>query len=439
MAAEQLVLVWRGWTQVLSSEFEELKHIYIVSENVSQASGTIDYYRELFQQYIGRGGEEPVEEDKKPEEKEIEATGDTNIELEIKKAEEKMKAGLVGAGLDPDNLPPPSEESKQKEVQILKELGIDLTPAASQPITREHIKKRIAQRESFAGEDLTGMDLSDLQLIETRSAAYYISKDLSKNSDLTDANLTGANLEGTDLTGVILRKACLKDADLTGANLVMADLTGAVLDDAILRKANLEGAVLNQITALHAYMPEANLTGASVKGSKLKGADFSRCILTKTDFMGSDLSEVSVQGASGVQVNMSETNLAGFRASEGCNFSKGSFIKAIGPNSIWEKAELSETDFSYSHLEGADFTSATLNNANCFAANMKFSRFIRAKLTDAKLIQMNLFKGSMEKADLTGTDLRGSNLYGVEFLGSIINKTNLDFANLKMTKLDGQE
>ena len=47
----------------------------------------------------------------------------------------------------------------------------------------------------------------------------------------------------------------------------------------------------------------------------------------------------------------------------------------------------------------------------------------------------NFFEAIFEKADLSGTDFTGSNLFGAEFLGSVLEGTKLNGANLRMTKL----
>ena len=43
-----------------------------------------------------------------------------------------------------------------------------------------------------------------------------------------------------------------------------------------------------------------------------------------------------------------------------------------------------------------------------------------------------------EKADLTEADLSASNFYGAEFLDVVLDRTKLDSANVKMTKLAGK-
>ena len=46
MDSETLVLVWRGWCEVLSEEFEEIKHLFIVSERCEDPLPPVAFYQE---------------------------------------------------------------------------------------------------------------------------------------------------------------------------------------------------------------------------------------------------------------------------------------------------------------------------------------------------------------------------------------------------------
>lgn len=432
MENEKLVLIWRGVSLVKSEEHDEIQHIYITSEHLDEQPQSIDFHREQFYLMLSKMEEEEEFKEEEPE-KEEEAADD-DIEKEVTKAEAQARASLIEAGIDPDNPPPPSKEDKEKEAQMIKELGIE-DKEEEVPLTREIIQARISRGEGFSGEDLSGLDLSGLTLQGIDCSETILSKTSLKKTNLTGAKLAGANLAEADLSGANMKNADLKEADLTGANLENADLTGALLDEALFEKAELGNAILDEVIAKDTNFSEANLSGASLQKANFQGADFSNCILDNADFRGSNLFEASVQGASGIKVNMSHTDLTELRAARGCNFTQGSFQRAIGLESIWENANLTEADFSFSHMEGADFTSSNMKNAIFACANMKFAKLVKADLTGADFRKMNLFQGSLEKADLTMTDLSGSNLYEVEFLESIVKQTKLEHANLKMTKL----
>lgn len=432
MENEKLVIVWRGVTAIKSEEYNEIQHIYFTSENIEEQIQSIDHYRMQFNQKISEMEEEVEFEVEEPEIGEEAA--DKDIEKEIAKADAQMRASLIEAGIDPDNPPPPSKEEKEKETQIMKELGIE-DEEGEKPLTREIVQEWISLGEGFAGEDLSGLDLSglDMQGIDLKGA--ILSGVSFKNANLSEAKLMDANLAKIDLSGANMKKIDLKGADFTSANLSGADLTGATMGDTIFEMARLENALLDGVIATDANFSEANLNEASLRDSIFQGADFSKCVMNNANFQGSNLREANLQGAHGIKVNMSATDLTELRASEGCDFTQGSFKKTTGLDSIWENANLAEADFSFSHMEGADFTSSNMKNAIFACANMKFAKLVKADLTCADFRKMNLFQGSLEKANLTMTDLSGSNLYGVEFLESIVERTNLEHTNLKMTKL----
>ncbi len=430
MEASKLVLVWRGWTEVDSEEFEEIKHIFIVSEPLDAPERPIDYYNDLFLAQLTQ--EEETEEE--PEVLEEEPDDDADIEKEIAEAEKQTQAALIEAGLDPKNPPTPSPEQKAEEAKILKELGFEEEPEPVE-MTRALFQERAATGESFEGEDLSNLDLSALDLSKAQlQGAILTGANLTK-TDLSGNDLTAAILAGADLSGAVLKKSCLKEVDLTGARLVSADLTQAVLDDALCEKAVLREAILNKISGKNTDFSEADLASASLRESDFSGADFSKCRLENADFTSARLCDASVEGAQAASTDFSKADLTKLRASEGADFSECIFSEALGPESIWEGANLTKADLSYSRMEGANFTSACLVQANLSAADMKAARFTKADLKNAQLVQMNLFEGSLKKADLTGTDLRGSNLYGVEFLDAHFEETNLEHANVKMTKL----
>lgn len=432
MEAEKLVLLWRGITNVLSEDYEEIQHIYIVSESLEEPVQSVDYYHDLFLKKFAEEASDIDYEVKTIEQEEAEDT--TEIDEAIAKAEAQLRASLVEAGIDPDNLPEPTAEQKSEEAKLLKEFGYEEEVEAPS-LTRESIIEGVRHGEIYANDDLNGLDLSGIQLNKLNLQAANLSGVNFINTDLSGAMLAEANLANANLSYANLRGANLKDADLTAANLTGADLTGTLLENALFEKAGMNNAILDKVAAENAIFSEANLSEATLINSLLKGADFSKCLLDKTNFQGSDLSEASVEGATGQQVNMANTNLTELRASNGCDFSYGSFRQASGKESIWSEAILTGADFTYCQMEGADFSSANLTSANFSAANMKFTRFSKANLTDARFIKMNLFQGSLEKTNLTRTNFSGSSLYGVEFLDAIFAEPVFDFSNLKMTKL----
>jgi uncharacterized protein YjbI with pentapeptide repeats len=322
---------------------------------------------------------------------------------------------------------------------LLPEALLSNAHAAGTTLTSSDLSGANLEGATLEGADLSEATITDAGLVDANLSGANLTGAKLTGADLTGANVSGATLTGADLSGAKLENADFKGADVTEGILLDAKLAGAVMTDAVFEKTNMANALLDQVEAKGAYFTEAGLSNAQFKNAELSGADFSQSLLHGADFLGANLTEVNIYGAQGTKVNFREANLTGLRASEGCDFTEGCFVKSSGPGAIWDKATLTGADFSFADMESADFTKAVLENAKLYAANMKYSRFIKANLRGAKLVRMNLFEGSFEKADLTDADLSGSNFYGAEFLDSVLVRTKLDGANVKMTKLAGKK
>ncbi|MBN2320588.1 MAG: DUF2169 domain-containing protein [Acidobacteria bacterium] len=563
MEAEKLVLVWRGWAEVLSEDYEEVQDLFIMSEPLERQPASKEA---CYQQFLEKQAEEEKAWAVEPEEPEAQPEEDTETpsvaqekpdidpaylqaqtnailaqmgvnpqtvppearekqsrliqkltetdpakvaEMQQKELDDQMREAFAKLDLDPDNLPPVSAKAKAEQLRFMKELGLksadiadnpevgkimalmgaalpkmglnpeNLTPLIEQTkkqqerfkkqlgaeeeaetgaakekeaqlLTRDNVQERAARGESFTGEDLHGLDLSGLDLSNLDfsgaklagailngaklESAILSGADLTE-ADLTEADCTGANLAEADLTKAKLGKSILADADCTGSILTEADLAESTLADAVFEKARMAGAVLDRAEAAGANFSEADLTGCSFLGSSCSGADFSKAVLDNAVLRGADLREASMEGAVGRKIDLTEANLTGLRASDGCDFTGGIFWNSAGGGSIWDNADLTGSDFRGARMEGAVFTAACLKQADLSFTDMKFSRFDKADLLEARMVRMNLFQGNLEKANLTGADLSGSNMYGVEFLDAVTENIRTDETNLKMSKL----
>lgn len=442
MDAEKLVLVWRGVTEVQTEDYEEINHLYIVSEQMNHNSQSVTEHHHDFQTALA--AEDTIFAEEMPNDDTSEQSVSleeeiAKVEQEIAKAQETLHHELITAGIDPEReIPKSSQEDKETEAAIIKKYGLEAL-VAEKTLTREDIIAGMAVNRSFAGENFTNIDISSLDLRGGDfSGALFLNTNL-KNALLDQAILTEAYFENADLTGASLKKIHALDADFTKAHLSGADMREAILNDAIFENALLDKTMLDNAQCRNCYFSGADLSGASLKHGIFDSADFSKTLLNETDFTKASLREASVEGACGENLIMRACDLTELRASEGCCFRKADFKKTLAKNSTWEDAELSDADFSYSEMMGADFSSAILQRVNFLGSDMKQARFRKADLTSAVCITMNLFEANLEKADLTETNFSGSNLYGAEFLEAKLNKTNFQSANLKMTKLAGKQ
>ena len=433
MDNEKVVLVWRGWTEVLSEEFDEIRQILIASEKIGRKSESVPYYENLLHRRL-REGEELWEEEPPPEEPPPEIDDDTD--KLIAEAESSYRKAMTEAGMDPDNPPQPSEEDKRKEEQILKDLGVDGWGGAPAPeMTRKFVIEQLEESKDLSAMDLSGLDLSDLDFSGGRLQGTIFSRANLAGSRFDNADLTEAVLTNASLSDTRFKKAILTDADLSKADCTRIDMRGAVLADAIFDNTKLANANLKEANAKGTSFVEADLNGARLVNAQLPGADLSGSNLTRADLTGAMLAEATLEGAHGPDVVMDGADLTELRASEKSSFANGSFKQVTAKESIWESADLSGADFSFSKMEGASFAKANLTTAKLTAADMKNARFEKADLSDADLVLANLLESSFEGANLTRCDCRNANLYGSEFLNAIVDHTQFANANLKMTKL----
>jgi len=485
--AETLVLVWRGAVEVLSDEYEEVAHLFIVSEPVGEASRSVDECQAVFLASLPAPAPEtdemgnPIEpgqaEEPPPAEADSEVAVADDEELEallaemdpqdaavlkgvLAREEAQMQARMKAAGLDPNKPLPMTAEEEKELIEKLKELGVaeeDLEWAVEEPEaeprppwTRELVEECLASGETFAGQDLSGLDLSGLEMEGVDFSRAIFTHAVLKETKLAEANLSGANLAGVDLSGADLTKAQLAATDLTGADLTRACLEGVEgaggkydganlgasrLDGATLTAATLTRANLDQATAAAADFSATDLTGASLRGSVLESANFAEAVLVGADFAGANLQKATMDAVVATQVNMEGADLTGFQAWKKADFTGGVFRRVTAHQSGWDRAVLTGTDFSAADMHGADFTKASMEGANLCAADVKLGCFRQARLRGARLVQANLFNGIMAYADLTETDLSGANMYGVDFTDAVIDGTRTEGTNLKKTKL----
>jgi hypothetical protein len=168
--------------------------------------------------------------------------------------------------------------------------------------TREEILKLIEENGGTEGLDLSGKDLSDIDL-GCRAIRAELEKTREKapdetpvwysewagggvnlkyanlqgaclgSSDLREADLEGANLHGAILGHVNLQGAFLGYADLQGANLISANLQGAILARVDLRGANLVFTNLREVSLSSSHLEKVELVSArSLEGAHFHGA-----------------------------------------------------------------------------------------------------------------------------------------------------------------------
>ncbi|WP_437723515.1 DUF2169 domain-containing protein [Sorangium sp. So ce861] len=326
--------------------------------------------------------------------------------------------------------------------------------AEASALVREEVKRAREAGESLARTDLTGADLSHLDL-----SGLVFTESLLERVDLTGADLTGADLRDATLARARLDGANFGRAGLAGANLALArargasfagaDLTGAVLHQADLEGANLRGARLARVDLSEASLkdadlgeisaPETNFMNNDFSGVKLDGADLSKCTLLHVNVQGADLSRAKLEaatflGAHGDRAVLRGADLRNLRAVMECSFDGADMSDARLAGANLRGSRLRGADLSRADLAGADLSECDLSGAKLQRAQAPSSMFAKAKLTGAEMTAMNLMESVLQKAHLTGADLRGANLFRADLARVRADRTT-DFTGAHMKRV----
>ncbi|MDR5616752.1 pentapeptide repeat-containing protein [Arsenophonus sp.] len=255
------------------------------------------------------------------------------------------------------------------------------------------LKKSLANRNDNSVIDLSGANLSDMNL----------SFLFNGKTNLSLANLSGANLE----------KATLQKVNLKDANLLQANLIGAKMDGSNLANAKLKGV----------KMMDADLTKAILTGAKMMEADLTKAILTGAKMTGADLTKAKL-----INVNLAQAHLADVRLVE-ANL-KGANLNIANLNN----ANLSQANLVGVKMDDSDLVGANLIEVDLTGANLTRAKLGNTILIDANLTNANLMNANLAHADLTEVDLTGANLTGADLIGA--NLSEVDFSNAILKELN---
>ncbi len=229
--------------------------------------------------------------------------------------------------------------------------------------TREEILKLIEENGGPGGLDLSGKDLSGIDL-GREAVEPELEKARERAPEETPVWYSELT-EGVDLEGADLREASLYSAQLQRADLWYAKLQGADLDDANLEEAELGCANLQGATLCSANLQGVYLAGADLQGADLRGANLQRAYLRHTNLQRGDLAGASLQEAGLYEAQLEGANLRDADL-QGAN--------------LWG-ANLREADLRSCHLEKMDFFRAeSLERAYFYDAFLDDTRLKREQL-----------------------------------------------------------
>ncbi len=406
MDTEELVLLWRGTTEIRHRKMREISEHHVVAESLSETPRPAESYARV----------SPVEAPSTPP-----AASPSEAIVPSPIADRLTAAYAV---------------LQEKVPELAARIGPPPTfPwSAPRPVwTRETVQAHAEEDGDFSEQDLSGLDLSGLRL----AGAVFTGADLH-HARLASSDCTGAVLTGANLTGAVLEKALVREADLTGARLTGANLEGATLEGADLTDAEAAGARFSGALAMQAAFHRTNLSGADLSRADLSGADLQEANLEKADLAGATL-----RGALAAKVRASEAtldgaDLAGFQAVLGADFSRSRLREVRGNKSVWEQANLEGADFSRAVLPGANFSEVRARGCTFSRADLRNARLSEAHLEGADFSKANLFRADLEGACLDGARCLATNFFEAELWNASTKETRLEAANLTGTKLESR-
>lgn len=488
---EQLVLVWRGWTDVLSEDYEEVDHIFVAAESLDEVSATPEECRALFYELLEEEADEGAAAEEPPVVEEAAAGEDVGEEADAADAataaaamrasiEAKVSETLAAAGISLAALSPADRElaEGQKAEAIDGVIGQGADPDAQVALHRSELDEQLGETLGQLGLDPANLPpvseaalAEHAKLLEVLGAsdpmALATDPSVAPILQAMSAVLPMAGLDPENLAPLIdeaKKQGPLLEPEPEPEAQAQADTDGRVrpptresVEAEHALGESFAGETLAGLDLSGLALAGADFGGADLSGTNLAGADLSSTILTATTLVGSDLSQAkldaaqlggadlsnatlvgaSLQAADATRATLVGANLQGSTLTEaifeGANLSGALLEGAEGTDAWFVAAQLGGSRFARSRLPEADFSQATLDGAD----------FAGAMLAKASIEGASCTGANFEGADLTelrasdGTDFSGSRFIGVQAPESIWEDAILTGADFSHAILHG--
>ncbi|MGO4742358.1 DUF2169 domain-containing protein [Serratia quinivorans] len=322
-------------------------------------------------------------------------------------------------------------------------------------IIRNRVAATMAGDKNFNGIDLTGADLSGMDL---RHADF--SQCLLESADLSRCRLDHANFHQAMLARADLSAASLQYATLDKASLALAQCKGSDFSHASLLETNLQETLFSQCNFTSARLEQlilhrtflsgcrftqATLSNITLMGLTLSDLSFHQAQLSKLTFMRCrcehfDLQHARLNDCSWVESQVDHIRFIGARLLN-CAFvhqtelAHADFSDAQLKQCNLRQLPLVQACFRRARLDNTDLSEAILTAGDLEQMNGNHSLFIRCDFSGANLKNASLIGALMQKCQMSGADLRGANLFRADLSQSRIdNSTLIDGAYTQRTK-----
>ena len=488
--AEKGIMVYRGTIEVGTDDAEDVLHMLVAYERISDATRTFEHYREAFLKRIDEEKSYLYLMDEKdlipPGEKSgfvalMEEAGEKeesllaqNMARRAEREKEETREIMRQMGLDPDQfIPEKPPEQPEFSIDNLAEIEEFAKKAQADAMDKkaemeQNLRKTLAEQgmdydrviekaKKMAGgppkfsaeeniEQLRQLGINDPEMEKKlyhaeetikrkykQFAHHFPVASLPSAEEATRMRETvlggyseGRRFAGQDLTGVDLSNLDLKNIDLKDALLEGANLSGADLSG-----ADLSGCVLARADLSGARFSEAKMDETCLGAANLKGADFRGADLSKAAFGKADLSNADFSGATMGEADFMEAKLVGANLSR-TNLKETLFYDNDLSRAVFLETDLSQSQFINANIEAADFSGATLNSAVFVGVRGAKTVFKGADMTKACAANEASFAGAdLQDVVLNQAGLRGSDFSGANFEQAKLEMADLSECNLK--------
>ena len=444
-------VVWRGSTPCTGEAYDaDFLHLYLTHEPLDAPHRESEYLhafigrlRALWEEQQAFEAEPlpPSDESTRVDVAPVDASpveppsAEDVLEAEREKARERGWPEEVIEHLYPVTPPAPRDAAAQRaELEaargVAAELGLGEAAAVlgraleELDLDRAPVERRRA-RSRLGPEPPPGLWTS--QELRDIALARLAAGESLAGMTLVEADLSLLDLSGRDLSGAVLVRA-----DLTGATLDRADLTGATLDG-----AKLEGATLR----------EANLSGATLSLAEADGADFTGAVMDDAIAERAMLSGAVFRKVRGARLALEEC--LAVRA----DFTGASITEAELTRSNFDEANFRGATLTDTRIEGASLRRACLDQVDAARlrasdgtdlseASLRWARldgatFAQSILIGARFTESDLTRASFAEARLEGAELLAVDARGASFAGAIMSAASLAGSNLLGVRFEG--
>jgi uncharacterized protein YjbI with pentapeptide repeats len=332
-----------------------------------------------------------------------------------------------------------------------------LGPEASAP-ARARVFEMVKKGEPFAFVDLTGADLSGLDLRGARMSRAWL-----ESADLTGADLAGAELDlavlaradlaGTDLSKCkTLKGANLSEALVAGTDFSRLDLSGCFFSGADLTNTRFVGAILEKVDFGKAKMVGTDLSGSKATALRfhklrlervvIRGVQWDRPLFFESEVSGLDARGADIKNLSFVDTMVEDCTfddatlftLRAARALGTTALRRCSFVGTVGHKGFFRGLDMQGSDFRHSDMRESDFSGATLDGSQFQDARLVGARFVGASIRRCSFDRADMMEGLLSEALMDHASFEAANLFRADFARSGGGNVSMSGANVNWVR-----